>query len=218
MTRKSVKSLFLFLVFYTFFWMFVRIKVGDSMESRKVALGIMTLSFILIVSGSVASFVLGLQKDREETYHRINDVDNTFEKFSANTSAFEKSRDELYQNYLSNVYYDTMYKEDKNVKEALSNYEHLVDELSKSVVDLNGLCKDMYYPNSDTNSKCTNYKSIYEQVMNYFVYDIQVYNKNVDLYNEYQSNNGTLFRIRSYRTDKYYIDYNGDGAFDGCEE
>ena len=54
--------------------------------------------------------------------------------------------------------------------------------------------------------------------MNYFVYDIQVYNKNVDLYNEYQSNNGTLFRIRSYRTDKYYIDYNGDGAFDGCEE
>ena len=54
--------------------MFARMKIGDSMNSRKIALGIMTLSFVLIFSGSVATFVMGLQKDREETYHRIYEI------------------------------------------------------------------------------------------------------------------------------------------------
>ncbi len=188
------------------------------MNSRKVALGIMTLSFILIISGSVASFVVGLQRDREETYHRIFEVNDSFEVFSTNTTMFEQFRDDLFQNYLGNIYYDTMYQNHKEIEEKLSNYEHLVDELSKNVVGLNKLCDDVYYPDGEVNNKCKNYRSIYEQVVNYFVSDIQLYNKNIDLYNEYETNKGTMFRIRKYQTSKYFVDYNADGLFDGCEE
>ena len=188
------------------------------MNSRKIALGIMTLSFILIFSGSVATFILGLQKDREETYHRIYEVNDSFEIFSTNTSMFEMMRDELYQNYLGNIYFETMYQNHKKIEEGLSNYEHLVDELSKNVLSLKSLCENVYYPDGSVNSKCTNYKSIYEQVVNYFVSDIELYNKNIELYNEYEESRGTLFRIRKYQTNKYFVDYNEDGLFDGCEE
>lgn len=187
------------------------------MNSKKIALGIMTLSFILIISGGVSSFVLGIKKDKEEIYNRINDVNDEFEVFSTNTSVFEKFRDDLYNIVLSNVYYDTMYDEDKSVKNKLSNYESLVDELTKNTKKLDKLCNDVYYPDSKVNTKCNNYKSIYEQVVNYFISDINVYNGNVDKYNEYQKNNNSDLRVSKYKTDKKYIDYNNDKEYDGKE-
>ena len=141
---------------------------------KKIAMIMMTFSFILIISGGVSSFVLGLKKDKQEIYNRINDVNDEFEVFSTNTSVFESFRDELYNVVLSNVYYDTMYDEDKAVKNKLSNYENLVDELTKNTKKLDNLCNDVYYPDSKVNTKCNNYKSIYEQVVNYFISDINV--------------------------------------------
>lgn len=185
---------------------------------KKIALAMMTLSFVLIISGGVSSVVLGLQKDKEAVYNRINDVNDEFEVFSTNTSVFENYRDELYNIVLSNVYYDTMYDEDKEVKNKLSNYENLVDELTKNTKKLDKLCDDVYYPDSKVNTKCNNYKTIYEQVVNYFVGDINVYNDNVLKYNEYQRNKNSDLRVDKYKTDKKYIDYNKDKEFDGKEE
>ena len=185
---------------------------------KKIAMIMMTLSFVLIISGGVSSFVLGLKKDKEEIYNRISEVNNEFEVFSTNTSVFENFRDELYNVVLSNVYYDTMYDEDKAVKNKLSNYENLVDELTKNTKRLDKLCNDVYYPDSKVNTKCNNYKSIYEQVINYFVGDINVYNENVVKYNEYQKSNNSDLRVDKYKTAKKYIDYNDDKEFDGKEE
>ena len=188
------------------------------MDSKKIAFGIMTLSFIFIMSGAVSSFVLGLKQDHEETLSRVAEVNNEYETFSTNTSAFEEFRENLYTDVFSSVYYDTMYDEDPTVKNSLSNYEHLVDELTKNTYQLNHLCKDVYYPDSTVNSKCSNYKSIYEQVINYFVSDIQVYNQIVLKYNDYQKELGTLLRLQEYTTKKNFIDYNNDKVYDGKEE
>ena len=76
----------------------------------------MTLSFIMIISGGVSSFVLGLKADKLETQKRIDIVNNEFEVLSTNTTIFESVRDELYTKVLSNVYFDTMYKDSEKVK------------------------------------------------------------------------------------------------------
>lgn len=188
------------------------------MNFKKLAYIMMTLSFVLIISGGVSSFVIGLRRDRDEIYSRISEVNDEFEVFSTNTSVFESTRDNLYNVVLSNVYYDTMYDEDKSVKNTLSNYENLVDELTKNTRNLNKLCDDVYYPDSNVNTKCNNYRSIYEQVVNYFVGDIKIYNDNVNKYNEYQRNNNSDLRVDKYKTKKDYIDYNGDKVYDGKEE
>lgn len=188
------------------------------MNSKKIAYLMMTLSFVMIISGGVSSFVISLKNDQKETQNRMNEVSDVFEVFSTNTSVFEAFRDELYNSFLSNISYDSMYIEDVNVKNKLSNYENLVDQLKKNTLSLNKLCDEVYYPKSDVNSKCHNYKSIYEQVVNYFVSDIAVYNNNVKKYNEYQANFGSVYNIKEYSTKKSYIDYNGDKKFDGKEE
>ncbi len=188
------------------------------MNGTKLAHVLMTLSFIMIMAGGVSSFVLGLKEDRLETQKRISVVNNEFEVLSTNTTVFENVRDELYNKVLSNVYYDTFYKDDEKVKEKLSNYENLVDELEKTTLKLNDLCKDVYYPDMETNTKCSNYKSIYEQVNNYFVGDIAVYNKNVDKYNKDQESKKSTLIIDKYKTKRDYIDYNGDNKIEGKED
>ena len=187
------------------------------MNYKKISLILMTFSFVLIMSGGVSSFILGLKADREASFRRMHDVNDEFEVFSTNTTVFEEARDELYNVVLSNVYYDTMYQEDKSVKNKLSNYEQLVDELTKNTNKLDKLCSNMYYSDSTTNNRCRNYKSIYEQVMNYFVSDIKVYNENVNKYNKYQEENNSSLKIEKYKTNKNYIDYNNDKKYDGKE-
>ena len=188
------------------------------MNMRKLAYLLMTLSFVLIFSGGVSSFVLGLQKDREVTFKRQCDVNDTFEVFSTNTTIFENFRDELYNGVLNTIYLDSMYEQDKVVKEKLSNYEQLVDELTKNTNELNQLCNGMIYPDNVTNTRCKNYKSIYEQVNNYFVVDINTYNQNIKKYNDYQESLGTIYRLRNYETERDFVDYNLDNHFDGKEE
>lgn len=188
------------------------------MKNRKIAYILMTISFVMIIAGGMSTFIINLKADRDETYRRMDDVSDVFENFSANTSVFESFRDELYNDVLSHVYYETMHSTDAVVKNRLSNYENLVDELEKNIVKLDKLCDDVYYPSSDVNNKCYNYKSIYEQVVNYFVSDIKVYNDNIDKYNNYQKGLNSNLRLEKYNTQKKYIDYNGDKKFDGKEE
>ena len=105
-----------------------------------------------------------------------------------------------------------------NIKSKLSNYESLVDELENNAKKLSSLCEDVYYPDGNVNNKCFNYKSIYEQVVNFFLSDIEVYNKNVKEYNDYQTANNLTFLVKEYKSKKKYIDYNEDGVFDGKED
>ncbi len=172
----------------------------------------------MLIAGGMSSFIINLKADKDETNKRMDDVSNIFENFSANTSVFESFRDELYNQVLSNVYFESMYATNAVVKNKLSNYENLVDELEKNVRKLDKLCNDVYYPSSDVNGKCYNYKSIYEQVVNYFVSDIKMYNVNVAKYNNYQAGLKSNLKIEEYKTKKDYIDYNGDKKFDGKEE
>ena len=185
---------------------------------KKLANLFLVLGVILLISGGVSSFILGLKADRSETLNRMVEVNDIFEIFSANTTAFENLRDELYNEVLGNLYYDNMYVSDGIIKTKLSNYESLVDELESNAKKLENLCDDVYYPDGNVNSKCFNYRSIYEQVNNYFLSDIDVYNKNVKAYNEYQTQNNLTYLVKEYKTKKKYIDYNNDNVFDGKVE
>lgn len=197
---------------------FVKIIIGDTMNTRKLAYLFLSISLVMIVAGSFSSFLIGLREDHQRVLRRMDDVSGIFEGFSTNTTMFEDYRDELYTEVLGNVYYDTMYKTDETVKGKLNEYEAIVDGIKKDTKKLDSLCKHVYYPDSEVNKMCTNYKSIYEQVVNYYVTDIHTYNDNVEKYNAYQDTIKKDLKIRKYHTEYDYIDYNGDNIFDGKEE
>lgn len=179
---------------------------------------LLCLGLLLIFSGCVSIFIINLRADQANVLKRMDDVTGDFEEFSTSVSIYEEERDKLYSEVLNNLYYDNMFFTDVAVKERLSKYESLVKEIDKKRMALDSLCNDVYYPDSNVNSKCSNYKSIYEQVINYFMTDINFYNKSVDDYNSYTKNLGSTNTVSKYDTGFKFIDYNGDGKKDGCEE
>lgn len=173
---------------------------------------------MMIISGTVSSFVVSLKADREKTQARMVIVNDSFEEFNASVTAFELSRDTLYTESLGNLFYDTLVTNDAVLKEKLSNYESIVDDVIKQVKNMDSLCKDVYYPDSDVNSKCSNYKLIYEQVANYFIEDIKLYNTTIKTFNAQQAAAGTGLSLVEYQTKKKYVDYNKDRVFEGRVE
>ena len=187
------------------------------MKSKKFAVALLMVSIVMIISGTVCAFVVSLKADREATQARMVVVKDEFESFNKSVTTFEEAREELYTQYLGNVFYDTLANDDVMLKERMSNYESVVDGIATQVKTMNGLCKDVYYPDSSVNSKCSDYKLVYEQVINYFVGDVDVYNNTIKTFNEQQAAVGSTLALIEYKTNKKYVDYNKDGAFDGKE-
>ncbi len=188
------------------------------MNYKKLSYILLAISFVMIIGGGVSSFLIGLRADQELTNKRMLVVNDQFEEFSTNTSLFENARDTLYVEVLSNLFFDTMQQNDQTVKTRLSNFENMVDEITKQAKELDKLCDNVYYPDSSVNNKCNNYKVIYEQVVNYFLSDIAVYNENIKKFNDYQKSLNSNITLKEYSTNKKYIDYNNDKEFAGKEE
>ena len=68
------------------------------------------------------------------------------------------------------------------------------------------------------NSICNNYRTIFEQVNNYFVIDITEFNKNIDKYNTYVIGLDPNLVIKKYETKKKMIDFDDDGVIVGKDE
>ena len=123
------------------------------MKSKKFGVALLMISIVMIISGTVCSFVVSLKVDREATQARMLVVNDEFESFNKSVTTFEEARETLYTQYLGNVFYDTLANDDAMLKERVSNYESIVDGIEKQVKTMNGLCNDVYYPDSSVNSK-----------------------------------------------------------------
>ena len=188
------------------------------MISRKFIYFILALGLMLIIAGGFSSFLAGLKKDRELVVRRMDDVSADYETFDTSVSLFGDYREDFHDSILENLYYETMYNSDTLVKNEFIKYESMVDDISETVKALDALCRDVYYPEGNINSMCMNYPTIYEQVVNYFLVDVNEYNDIVKQYNQYQNSTNSSYYVKEYSTTKKYIDYNGDKVFEGKEE
>lgn len=180
-------------------------------SAKKIGVLLLTVSIIMIISGTVCSFIVSLKDNKEKTQARMIEVKNSYEDFNASVLAFETQRTTLYTDFLGNIDYNSLVTNDLLLKEKLNNYESIVDDVIKYVSTMDSLCDDVYYPDSEVNNICSNYKLVYEQVVNYFMDDITLYNTAINKL-IVSGNFGSLIE---YKTDKEYIDYNGDRVFEG---
>ena len=81
-------------------------------KARKLGILLLTLSIVMIISGTVCSFVVSLKEDQEKTQARMVVVKDSFEEFNASVTAFETARDTLYTEALGNLYYDSLMTDD----------------------------------------------------------------------------------------------------------
>ena len=182
----------------------------------QIAFNMICIATVLIVAGCVSACVISLKSDREGISLRMNKVNDNYDNLKIQLDSFNSTRSQIYATVFNNSY-ETLYQKDNEIKNTLSNYENMIDEINKNVIKLNKLCTDTYYPETSINKKCNNYKVEYEKANNLFVKDVNLYNENINIYNQYQVTNQTGLSINKYETYKEYIDYNKDGKVEENE-
>lgn len=175
------------------------------------------IGFLIFVLG-ILFLIFDFKKDKRATRDMMADVKQAYQNFSVNVDSFNDIRNELYLNKLNNIYYDTLDQIDPDIKESFHTYEETVNQVKASVKTLSKFCDGVYYPDSKINSQCRGYKNVYEQIINAFVSDVKLYNKSIKSYNKYQSGLGKEISLSTYDTSLNYIDYDGDGNFDGKDD
>lgn len=191
--------------------------IGDNMN-RKNSLILFIIGLCLLVGGFTSSFFIGLKEDKQATRNRMVSVEDIYGTFSNQIDTFNDIRNDLYSSVFENVYYDTLEVQDPEIKKTFFQYEGVVDELGKVSSQLKDLCSGVYFPERGANTKCKEFSGIYEQIINAFVSDVSLYNKNINGFNQYQFDLGSPKKLENFRTNKKFIDYNQDGKFDGKEE
>lgn len=171
---------------------------------KKIAYIFLVLGIIFTTSGGVSTFLIGLRKENESINARVEKIEDIFVSFTKITNKFENFKDNLSKEYL-NTNIDKLKNDDNIVKNKFKDYESIINDLEKEVKKLSKLCDNTYYANTNTNSKCVNYKTIYEYVNNHFVKDVNIYNEKIK----------GLENIKKYKTNRKILDYNENGEKEG---
>ena len=185
-----------------------------SKKNKTIITIICIVAVIVIIIGL---FFNSISKDREKTNKIMNLIVKDYDKFEASVLNFNDKRDKIYSSVFEDTYYDTIKQNYDVWNNSFNDYEKTVDDVISKSKNLKKYCANNYYSKNDINSKCSSFSSLYEEVINSFVSDINSYNKLIDTYNEYVKENSGTDTLNKYSTKKKFIDFNNDGDYAGKE-
>ena len=185
------------------------------MKKNKVI--IISVSVVAVLLVFVTLFIISIRKDKAETKKVMNIIVKKYDTFEKKVLKFNEVRDEVYTTVFADTYYDVIKESYSDYNNKMKGLEEAIDEVEKSSSKLKEYCRNAYYSDSDVNRKCSSFKSLYEEVINSFVSDVDKYNGVLDNYNNYIKEAGVEDILKKYSTKKKYIDFDGDKEFVGKE-
>lgn len=166
-------------------------------------------------------FYQSYKNDKLETQKKINEIIENYDAFIVDSDNITTIRDNIYNEVFSNNYYEEMDLKYSEWKQILNNYESSITALDSKFKVLKDECKNIRIMNSEINTKCGSFNNNYETIINLFVNDIEMFNYNIDLYNEWiieqelEDKTELEYYVSTNYTD--YIDYNSDGKYRGMQ-
>ncbi len=196
------------------------------MKNKKKIIIIITviLSILIIIGGLgllVYKFYKGVINDRKVTENQVNLILDKYKTFKDNIVIINEKREVIYETIFKNNYYSQMQGKQDEWNNLLKEYEDALTKLDKDSKSLKKSCLNNKLINNDVIISCDSFNSNYELIINSFVQDIELYNQNIESYNNWVDTNdsGKYVKMDKYESNNFkdYIDYNSDGIFLGKE-
>lgn len=189
-------------------------------KKRNKHLGIMILiGFLLIVIGIISYIIINYNDDQAEVKKRMDIVLNTYDTFKNDVNSFNTIRDNIYNEVLQDMYYETLKNNDTRFKELFNGYKESLEVIDKDYKKIEDKCINVLHPNADVNNKCEAMIVGYEEVVNTYISDVESYNKNITSYNSFlKETNSTDTSLEEIKLDRDYLDVNGDREYNGKRE
>ncbi len=189
-------------------------------KKRNKHLGIMILiGFLLIVIGIISYIIINYNDDQAEVKKRMDIVLNTYDTFKTDVDSFNTIRDNIYNEVLQDMYYETLKNNDTRFKELFNSYKKSLEVVDKDYKKIEDKCINVLHPNADVNNKCEAMIVGYEEVVNTYISDVESYNKNITSYNSFlKETNSTDTSLEEIKLERDYLDVNGDREYNGKRE
>ena len=191
-------------------------------KNKKGIITVLIILIILVALGLIIyNFYKGYKEDKAKTNELINNINNGYNDFVAGLNDINNKRETVYTNIFKETYYTDM-------QNNIDSWNTMIDEYSKTIASLDNSskylkdnCLNIKFYHSEINPKCASFVENYEMVINYYITDIEIYNKNIDSYNIWANENDedSYTIIDKFVNNNYteYIDFNNDGVFLGKE-
>lgn len=171
---------------------------------------IMIIGILLIIFLG-AFIVYNINKSKKINLENTNIIKEAYNNLTVDIKEYNGIRTE-YNEMLSNFIMDNYEEEKPKYTTLLNNYNETIKKIDASVNKLDSKC-NVLYNDATINKICSNYKQMYEKLINLYITDINKYNSNIAKYNEYK--NDSLSPFEKVHND--YIDYNNDGNYEGSD-
>lgn len=188
------------------------------MQQKKKKVGIIiAIAFSIIVIGIITYVFIEYSNNQSEIKQRMEMVTELYQEFKEDIGTFNDKRNEIYRIVIQDMYYQTLKEKDNEFKSLYASYEEVVTILDEDYGKLKGKCINVLYPDVSVNNKCEAFVLGYEEAINTYVNDVAIYNKNIQNYNDWSTENGQE-KLEKFNTEKDYIDVNGDRIYKGKKE
>ena len=168
---------------------------------------------VILVLLGVAIFIISDQNEKN-----MRDKENSekivagFTNFSDAATVFSDKRVEVYDMMFQDVILEDYATLKESYDMLFNEYLKTLQDMDEAGKDLKELCPNHTYKDDDVVSKCSSYMTAYETSVNYFIKDMNLYNDQIELYNETAAEPIELYQNNQYSD---YIDFNGDGTYLG---
>ena len=179
---------------------------------KKYGKYVFIVGVILVLLG-VAIFIISDQNEKI-----MRDKENSekivagFTNFSDAANTFSNKRLEVYDTMFQDVILEDYAALKESYDTLFNEYLKTLQDMDEAGKDLKELCPNHTYKDDDVVSKCSSYMTAYETSVNYFIKDMNLYNDQIELYNETAAEPIELYQNNQYSD---YIDFNGDGTYLG---
>ena len=173
----------------------------------------------VIIVISIVTIVINKNKAKQDELNdKISIINDNYDKLKISVNTFNENRVNVYSNVLNNFYYEEVENNYNYWNEYFNNYEKSVLDMESIIASLDNVCIKKYYDKSIQN-KCKKYKETYESVVNTFVTDINLYNKQLNEYNNWIKEEDIKKELLSVYTSKLrFTDYNNDKVYSGKQD
>jgi len=186
---------------------------------KKVIIAIIIILFLagLVFGGYM--FVKDFSEDQKQTLKIMDKIKEKYKDFSPLVEKFSESRTNFYTAKEELFFLESINDNRETINTMMTDYYNLVMEVHNSSTYLQENCA-REYSNHSVNNTCNLFKQGYEAVMNYYLTDVEVYNKIVTEYNNWLTENSLTHEpltMQEFSLYKSYIDYDNDESYLGGE-
>lgn len=185
------------------------------MNKKKVIFVITIILLVIFLTLGIILVVNNEKQKEKQNLEDINLINTNYESLKSYVDVFNENRVSIYNNILNNFYYEEVENNYDSWINLFKDYEKSVISMKNIIDTLDVKCK-LKYDDNNIKQKCINYKKTYESVVNTLVKDVEVFNNQLNNYNQWIEKENGYPKKGNYTSNfNDYIDYDNDKAFSG---